>query len=140
MVHKIYEIVYIFLSAILISLFCFYIIGKKGPWKNIYLFFIIIFLGTWSIYSLSLLEIQEHGARFFLSVLAFELILAFLLMASSAREKPQNKVRDIKNYSQLEVNVTENTRINRKSGFIYFWMLLIFFTLLILMINVFSHL
>jgi len=97
-----------FLFSLIISLFFVFIFAvlakRRGPWNNIAVFFIVVFLATWGIGSyLRFIWFPVLGVYwlpFFLVSLLFSLLLASILAERPPQDKPgepkkspENKVR-----------------------------------------------
>jgi hypothetical protein len=85
-----------FLFSLIISLIMVYIFavlaGRKGPWNNIAIFFLVVFLATWGIGSylkgIWFPVLGVYWLPFFLVALLFSLLLASILAEKRSAELP----------------------------------------------------
>ena len=123
-----------FLFSLIISLIFVFIFavlaGRRGPWNNIAVFFLVVFLATWGIGSyLRFLWFPVLGVYwlpFFLVALLFSLLLASILSRKSSAEEP----------GELEEKPPSVKKHPLKLG-LFFWLFIALLVILIIIIYLF---
>ncbi len=122
-----------FLFSLVISLFFVIIFavlaGRRGPWNNIAVFFLVVFLATWGIGSyLRFLWFPVMGVYwlpFFLVALLFSLLLASILAQKPSSREP-GELEEVRNVKRPPL----------KLG-LFFWLFIAVLLILIIIIYLF---
>lgn len=121
----IYKIIFAFLLAILLSLVLYYALRNKGPWNNIWLTFIFIFLGIWAA-SLWISPIGPVYMGVAWVPLFFVGIILMLIIASG-----KSPTRD--DWKKKEVKMDPRKEPAVISVSIFFWIMLLILMIIIVL-------
>ncbi|MFW6219128.1 MAG: hypothetical protein ACOC3S_03320 [Bacteroidota bacterium] len=113
------NIIIAFLISVLLTVIFRFGFKRKGPWGNIWTFFLVIFLAVWA----SELWILPSGPEWkdyrYISLLVIGLLFGFLLVAA---ERVPSREENEENKDKPE-ELKESKKIGKTGA--YFWMLLI---------------
>jgi hypothetical protein len=125
-------VLYLFFISVFLTMTLSLILKNRGPWDNPMLFFLVLFLTSWTILlwfgNVTIRSIEYP----FISVTAITLLIAVLLAAARTSRATRNKVRRIRDSKQVEVVTRmEDNRRWMVPNF-YYWGLILFESLLII--------
>jgi len=129
---NIYILIYLMLVAIFLALTYSIVLKNRGPWNNPILFFIILFMTTWTI-SVWFSVLSRDGLPYpFISVSFIALIISALLASGKTSVKGQIKMRKVSDRKIINVETKPYESKNRIVPNIYYWVLIAGESLLIM--------
>ncbi len=124
--------IYIFLIVLFMTLIFSLVLRNIGPWNNPMLFFIVLFLTVWSI-SLWTGSISEaNGSRPYIYITGITLLVAMILAATRTTLQQHPKIRMLRDNKPVKAETQPEDRVSGNLPNIFFWILLIIESLLIL--------
>ena len=129
---SIYLLLYLFFLTVFLTLTFSLIIKNRGPWNNPMLFFLILFLTSWSIFLwLGPADIQDRSYPY-ASVTGLTVLISMFLAATKTIKTEKNRMRRIRDRKVLEVETKSDYRQERFLPNAYFWLLIIIESLAII--------
>jgi hypothetical protein len=125
-------VLYLFFISVFLTMTLSVILKNRGPWDNPMLFFLVLFLTSWTILlwfgNVTIRSIEYP----FISVTAITILIAVLLAAARTSRATRNKVRRIRDSKQVEVVTRMEDNQRWMFPNFYYWGLILFESLLII--------
>ena len=124
------ELLIMFFSTVMFSLIFVYGFKNKGPWGRFWNFSIVDFLALWAIMSWINPDYLDNNV--IVIILPVSLLITLILAASAPLPSVSKKVKTLENHQVVELNheVKDKTIFTRYN--IYFWIMLILLSIIIL--------
>lgn len=131
---NIYLVFYIFLLSIFLTITFSVLLKNKGPWGNPVLFFLALFMTTWSITLWVKPVLPGNAGHPIVSITFVGILLALLMVSATFRtSRTKNaKLRKLKNSKIVEVETHTETKYGKFNPNIYYWILLSLQTIIII--------
>ena len=125
------ELLIVFFSTFVFSLIFVFAFNNKGPWGNFRNFLIVDFLAVWAIMSWINPDYLDNNA--IIIILPVSLMVTFLIAASAPIPQKSRKVETLEKHQVVELNPGTKSKTVFTRYNIYFWIMLIFLSIIILL-------
>lgn len=130
------ELLIVFFSTFAFSLIFVFAFNNKGPWGNFWNFSIVDFLAVWAIMSWINPDYLDNNAV--IIILPISLMVTFLMAASAPLPQKSNKVETLEKHQVVELNPGTKDKTVFARYNIYFWIMLILLSIIILIRYIFG--
>jgi len=125
-------LILLFLIAILLTIIMTVVLKNMGPWNNPMLFFMVLFMTTWTIF-LWVEPIRIENTYYpYITAASLAILISILLAAAKTPTLGLGEMRTIKDRKPVDVIAKPTDKLPRVIPNTYFWILMIIETLLIL--------
>jgi hypothetical protein len=125
-------VIYLFLTVLFVTLLFSLVFKNAGPWNNPMLFFIVLLMTVWTIYLWTNRITAASGSLPYVYIAILTLLIALILAASRTTLQQHLKIRRRRDNKLVQADTLAEEEFSGKIPNIYFWILLIIESLLIL--------
>jgi hypothetical protein len=125
-------LLFLILFSILLTVTITVFLRNRGPWENPILFFLVLFMTTWTIYLWMGPDTSAKTYHHYISAASLMVLISLLLAAVRINIRGKEKLRKIKDREVVDVVTEPAGKPPRIAPNTYFWILITVETLLIL--------
>jgi hypothetical protein len=125
-------LIFLFLVSILLTITMTTVFRNRGPWENPMLFFLVLFLTSWTVLMWTRPVETGSGIYPYITVASVALLMALLLAATRTPSWGRESMRTLDEKEVVDVITRPGGRAVRKTPGAWFWGLITTETLLIL--------
>ncbi len=125
-------LIFLFLVSILLTITITIVLRNRGPWENPVLFFLTLFLTSWTILVWTKPVEMSSGLYPYISVASLALLISILLAATRTTTSGKESMRTINEEKVVGVITQPESRAPQKIPGVWFWGLVTTETVLIL--------
>jgi hypothetical protein len=108
------------------------VLKNTGPWNNPMLFFIVLLMTVWSISLWTDSLTKANGSHPYIYVAVITLLIAMVLAASRSTLQQQPKIRMFRYRKPVKLDTLPEQKFSGSAPNLFFWILLVIESLLIL--------
>jgi hypothetical protein len=125
-------LIFLFLVSVLLTITINVVLRNRGPWENPMLFFLVLFLTSWTLLMWTRPVETGSGIYPYITVASVTLLMALLLAATRTPPRGRESMRTLDEKEVVDVITRPRGRVARNPPGAWFWGLITIETLLIL--------